>query len=69
MVRDAKNGPVSVAGARDDHGVVITDAKTLTVDMIARINCALPLPPRPLDETAPLQLGVRLVERRRQPVE
>jgi N-methylhydantoinase B len=33
IVRDVKNGLVSMAGARDDYGVVITDAKTLAVDM------------------------------------
>ena len=33
IVWDVKNGLVSVAGARDDYGVVIADAKTLAVDM------------------------------------
>jgi N-methylhydantoinase B len=35
IVWDVKNGLVSVTGARDDYGVVITDAKTLAVDMTA----------------------------------
>jgi N-methylhydantoinase B len=30
---DVKNGLVSIAGAREDYGVVITDLKTLAVDM------------------------------------
>ena len=33
IVSDVRNGLVSVGGARDDYGVVISDAKTLTVDM------------------------------------
>lgn len=48
MVRDAKNGPVSVAGARDDHGVVITDAKTLTVDMTATNKLRAAAAPAPV---------------------
>jgi N-methylhydantoinase B len=33
IVWDVKNGLVSLKGARDDYGVVITSAKTLDVDM------------------------------------
>jgi N-methylhydantoinase B len=33
IVADVKNGLVSVKGARDDYGVVVSDAKTLAVDM------------------------------------
>jgi N-methylhydantoinase B len=33
IVWDVKNGLVSIAGARDDYGVVITNPQTLTVDM------------------------------------
>jgi N-methylhydantoinase B len=33
IVGDVKNGLVSVAGAHEDYGVVITDLKTLAVDM------------------------------------
>jgi len=33
IVGDVKNGLVSIAGAREDYGVVITDPKALTVDM------------------------------------
>jgi len=32
---DVKNGLVSVKGAREDYGVVITDPETLDVDMSA----------------------------------
>jgi len=33
IVWDVRNGLVSVAGAREDYGVVITNPQTLTVDM------------------------------------
>ena len=33
ILLDVKNGLVSVTGAREDYGVVITDPKTLAVDM------------------------------------
>jgi N-methylhydantoinase B len=33
IVSDVKNGLVSIKGAREDYGVVITDPKTLSVDM------------------------------------
>jgi N-methylhydantoinase B len=33
IVWDVKNGLVSLKGARDDYGVVITSAKTLDVDV------------------------------------
>ena len=33
IVGDVRNGLVSIAGAREDYGVVITDPKTLAVDM------------------------------------
>jgi len=33
IVWDVKNGLVSIAGARNDYGVVITNPQTLTVDM------------------------------------
>ena len=33
IIWDVKNGLVSVEGARNDYGVVITDAKTLDVDV------------------------------------
>jgi N-methylhydantoinase B len=33
IVWDVKNGLVSVKGARDDYGVIITDGNTLSVDM------------------------------------
>jgi N-methylhydantoinase B len=33
IVSDVKNGLVSIAGAREDYGVVITNSQTLTVDM------------------------------------
>ncbi|HLN09064.1 MAG TPA: hydantoinase B/oxoprolinase family protein, partial [Xanthobacteraceae bacterium] len=32
---DVKNGLVSIAGAREDYGVVISDAASLTVDVAA----------------------------------
>jgi N-methylhydantoinase B len=35
VLRDVQNGLVSVAGAREDYGVVITDAATRSVDMAA----------------------------------
>ncbi len=35
VVWDVKNDVVSLAGAREDYGVVITDARTLTVDQAA----------------------------------
>ena len=33
IVWDVKNGLVSITGAREDYGVVITNPQTLTVDM------------------------------------
>ena len=33
IIADVRNGLVSVAGAREDYGVVITDRETLAVDM------------------------------------
>jgi len=33
IVWDVKNGLVSITGAREDYGVVITNPETLTVDM------------------------------------
>ena len=33
IVWDVRNGLVSVTGAREDYGVVITNPKTLAVDM------------------------------------
>ena len=33
IVSDVKNGLVSVKGARDDYGVVISNPKTLAVDL------------------------------------
>jgi len=35
IVSDVKNGLVSIDGARNDYGVVITDPKTLDVDTTA----------------------------------
>ena len=35
VVSDVKNGLVSVKGAREDYGVVISDPETLDVDMAA----------------------------------